>query len=315
MIDFKTLISLAGSEEGARILFEKLITSIVKLKHKEARSIRPNPGDWGIDTYLGELNDRIFVWQAKYFINGIENSQKSNIRESFQNLIKNSIEHSFKVDVWTLCIPCSLSAKETQWWENWKKKKEKENKIKIMLWDDSDLRDHLDSPDAQFLKLGYFGTQPSIANFIIERFKDEDEPKIHKLPDPDLYEESLFIKKLKAAGFSLLTSAKTEFFNAELLTQEIYDKGDTSEINSLEGLQEKLRSIWETRFNETFRTGQFELIYSDVMKVVEDYDDSKLQVKKIMASFVHKKGVLHQLANICEIGWTRDFQKLGISEE
>jgi hypothetical protein len=66
-IDFKSLISYAGSEDGARPLFQRLIASLLRIKHRDAREIRPNPGDWGIDILVGELSGHCLVWQVKYF--------------------------------------------------------------------------------------------------------------------------------------------------------------------------------------------------------------------------------------------------------
>jgi hypothetical protein len=66
-VDLKILISQAGTEEGARYLFQRLIASIVKIQHRDARQIRASPGDWGIDVIVGELAEHNSIWQAKYF--------------------------------------------------------------------------------------------------------------------------------------------------------------------------------------------------------------------------------------------------------
>ena len=77
MINFRQLEINTGSEEGARSQFQKLIAQIVKLKHNDAKEIRAAPGDWGIDVYIGTLTSgSCLVWQAKYFMNGIGDSQK-----------------------------------------------------------------------------------------------------------------------------------------------------------------------------------------------------------------------------------------------
>lgn len=79
-IDFKMLINQAGSEEGARVLFQRLIASLVRLKYKDAREIRPSPGDWGIDVLVGKLTGMSLIWQVKYFIDSVGDSQKKQIR-------------------------------------------------------------------------------------------------------------------------------------------------------------------------------------------------------------------------------------------
>ncbi len=308
-IDFQVLISHAGSEEGARFLFQRLASSLVNLLHRDAREIRPAPGDWGIDIIVGQLTGVSLVWQTKYFIHGIGDSQKNQIRESFSQLMKKASENSFLVDAWTLCIPCSLSTEEMQWWEKWKTKKSREYSVRIELWDETKIRTLLESPDAQYLTLGYFGGNPTIANYFIQAMADDPERDIQTLPEPELFKESSFVKKLKLGGISELLSAKTQFFNAELLVQELLDKGDPIEITAVHSLQEKLRSIWETRYNEACTSAQSQLsgLYPSVMKAVEESDKGAL-ASPIKASFVHKQGMLHQLANKCEVGWTKNFR-------
>jgi hypothetical protein len=141
--------------------------------------------------------------------------------------------------------------------------------------------------------------------------KEHPERDIQELPDFSLYEEALFIRKLKAGRTTEVTSAKTQFFNAELLAQEILDKGDLSEISSFRGLKEKLRSIWEIRFNEACAKTQVEIIglYPTVMKAVEDQDKKSLVSSEIKATLIHKQGVVHQMANRCDVGWTRNFRE------
>jgi len=307
-IDFKILISHSGSEEGARILFQRLISSLVHLQYKDAREIRPAPGDWGIDILVGKLTVKSFIWQAKYFLDGLGDSQKDQIRKSFNQLMTKAKENNFVVDVWTLCIPCSLSPEENQWWENWKSKNQKTHSVKIELWDELAIRTLLESPDAQYIAMGYFGMNPTMVQYFLQAMRDEPERNIQTLPEPGLYEESPFVKKLQACGIHQIHSAKTQFFNAELLIQEITDKGDPNEVTSVTSLREKLRSIWETRFNQACASGEqgFLYLYSQVMSTIEIQDKTSLK-SDIKASFVHKQGMIHQLANKCELGWTKNF--------
>jgi hypothetical protein len=309
-IDFKMLINQAGSEEGARVLFQRLIASLVRLKYKDAREIRPNPGDWGIDVLVGKLTGMSLIWQAKYFIDSVGDSQKKQIRDSFTQLMTKAKEHDFTVNAWTLCIPCNLSTDETTWWEGWKKRSSKKYRVKIELMDETALRAELESPDAEHIKMGYFGPNPTIISYFLQALKDHPERDIQELPELSLYEEALFIRKLKAGGIPELRSAKTQFFNAELLTQEIFDKGDTTEITSVQSIREKLRSMWETRFNDACANSEdLKGLCPTVMKAIEDQDGSALQSPDIKATFVHKQGIVHQMADKCEVGWSKDFRE------
>jgi hypothetical protein len=310
-INFRALIDRSGSIEGARALFQKLITSLIRLKHKDASEIRPYPGDWGIDVLVGNFVDSIFVWQVKYFIDGINNSQKSQIRDSFNTLMENSKKENFRVDNWKLCIPCNLSVKERQWWDTWSKKMTREHGIPIQLKDESTLRSELETFEARHLSEGYFGSIPSILNFYLQVINESDERDIVLLPDQSLYDDSLFIRKLEAAYIQELISAKTQFFNAELISQEIFDKNDSKENSSLLSLYEKLRSMWETRFNLCLCSSMSEvqILYPNLMQVIEQEDMDSLRTPVLKLSFVHKQGMVHQLADKCHVGWTRDFRK------
>jgi hypothetical protein len=310
-IDFRILISHAGSPDGARILFQRLIASLVRSKYRDAREIRPNPGDWGIDVLVGKITDRCFIWQAKYFIDGVEESQKKQIRESFTSLMEKSQEKKFKVDCWTLCLPCNLSPEESIWWDTWQKKMTKKYGVKIELLDETGLRADLESPDCAHIKLGYFGENPTIMHYFLQALNKIPERDVQELPEPSLYEDMLFIKKLKDGGVQEYFSAKTQFFNAELLTEEIIDNDIQTEIKALYSLREKIRSIWETRYNEeNSRDPPNSLILiSSVLKAIENQDKGSLSSPEIMASFVHKQGITHQLADKCQIGWTSDFRK------
>lgn len=161
-VDFRSLIPLAGSEEGARVLFERLIVALMRLKYRDAANLRAKQGDWGIDCFSGSLaGGTIIAWQAKYFINGVGQSQQKNIRGSLNAIVQASQEKKFKLTSWTLCIPCQLSPDERRWWEQWKKRSEKKTGIKINLLDEDGLRSLLFTRDAEHILHGTFGSNPT----------------------------------------------------------------------------------------------------------------------------------------------------------
>ena len=314
-INIRQLEIQAGTEEGARILFEKLIVHLMKVQYRDAKRIRSARGDWGIDAIRGELSSgTCIIWQAKYFINGIDKSQKEQIRDSFKQVVKKSKEKRFKIKAWSLCVPCSLSPEETKWWESWHKKKTKETNIIIGLIDETEIETMLMTSDAEHVRLGFFGDVPSMLDYYLQSIKGMEERDIQQLPDEKLYEKSMFIKKLIVAGIQETIAARTQFFNAELLKSEIHDKGDDDELNELVSLYEKIRSMWESRFNEALNSENPERevpnVYSKVLQAIEDTDKEILISPKLMASFLHKQGFMQQLADHCEIGWTQDFRTL-----
>jgi len=312
MLNLRQLEINAGTEDGARPLFQNLILQLVKLKHKNAKEIRPCPGDWGIDVLVGKLTSGpCLIWQAKYFMNGIGPSQKAQVNDSFNQLVQKSSEKDFKVDIWYLCVPCALSPQETEWWEEWSKKKATETGIRTELMCKSDIEELLLTSDAEGIRIQFrLGERPR------DSIEIARERIIQELPDDKAseYENSLFIKKLVIAGITENMSARSQFFNAELVQKDIHDKGDENEIVELKSLYEKIHSMWETRFNEALHcsdpkteTGK---VYSDMLKSIEQNDKGILGSPRILASFFHKQGFMQQLADICKIGWTPDFHTL-----
>jgi|SRR5271157_2386905 len=310
MINLKQLEITAGTVDGARPLFQKLILHLVKLKHGGAVEIRPSPGDWGIDVLVGELSSgKCLIWQAKYFNDGINKAQREQVNSSFEKLIEKSKEKEFKVDVWSLCVPCNLSPTEMKWWEKWRKEKTDETGVPIKLMCLSDIEQILMTPEAEGICLQFnLGGKVSPHT--------PGERIIHELPDEKAteYESSLFIRKLVLAGITENMSARSQFFNAELIQKEIHDKGDLKEMIELRSLYEKIHSMWETRFNEALQSNNREAevrrVYSDMLRSIEEEDKGILDSPTILASFFHKQGFMQQLADVCKIGWTPDFHKL-----
>jgi hypothetical protein len=76
LIDFAFLWQRTGFKEGGRALFERLIQDIVGIQHPDVATVEANPGDWGIDAFVGQLIEgSIAVWQSKYFVDGFGTTQ------------------------------------------------------------------------------------------------------------------------------------------------------------------------------------------------------------------------------------------------
>src|ERR1700685_2804108 len=57
-----------ANAQGARGDFEELIGQLVTaVRPGVARVVAANPGDWGIDVFVGNLGGLVTVWQSKYF--------------------------------------------------------------------------------------------------------------------------------------------------------------------------------------------------------------------------------------------------------
>jgi hypothetical protein len=308
MIDLRQLEIYAGSKEGARPLFQKLILQLVKLKHRNARDIRPAPGDWGIDILLGELTSGpCLIWQMKYFPDSIGKAQKQEIRDSFKQVFDKSASENFKVDVWYLCVPCVLSAPETQWWEKWEKEQTALTGINLELMCNSDIESLLMTPEATGIRSEFNLGIDKSATF--ERLIEELPPE--KSVE---YENSLFVQKLALAGIDDLDLARKQFFNAEIIKKEINGRGDTEEIKQLKNLYSKIQSMWYSRFlaasNSADPITETKKVYTGMLLAIEQMDKDQLISPKLQASFIHKQGFMQQLSDACTIGWSPDFRKL-----
>jgi hypothetical protein len=61
----------------------------------------------------------ITVFQVKYFPNGLKDSQKRQVRESFRHCRDNA---QFGTREWILCVPLDLSQEEIAWFTQWSAK-------------------------------------------------------------------------------------------------------------------------------------------------------------------------------------------------
>jgi len=79
-ISFRAHEVRVGSIDGARADFQQMIAQLVRASTPSVRTVAANPGDWGIDVFVGSLADEIVVWQSKYFIAGVGDAQQRQIR-------------------------------------------------------------------------------------------------------------------------------------------------------------------------------------------------------------------------------------------
>ncbi len=83
-ISFHAHLVRAG-EAGASQDFEQMLALLVpRIDGNQARLVWANPGDWGIDVLVGDLNRRVTIWQAKFFVRGFGRSQREQVTSSFQ---------------------------------------------------------------------------------------------------------------------------------------------------------------------------------------------------------------------------------------
>jgi WD40 repeat protein len=157
MINFAMHQARAG-QAGASQDFEQMLGLLVRATNGEANLIFANPGDWGIDVLVGDLRGRVTVWQAKYFVRGVDRSQKRQIAGSFASARKAAADHGYTLQRWVLCIPVSMDGPALQWWQNWRSEQQRDSGTVIELWDETRLRELLLRAEAGDLRRHYYNS-------------------------------------------------------------------------------------------------------------------------------------------------------------
>ena len=308
--DFRYLRDKYG-DAGARDIFEKICTELLHAKYGEnAHNIRVNKGDEGIDILVGDFSSPIDDYQCKFFLDGICDSQKKQIRESFQTAYKST---SYKLKNWILCVPCTFSASEYSWWSTWISKQKRITGIGISLFDGGYLISQLKKYD--IYKNAFDDDVRLMLEKILSHFDDEKK-KIHEEIivllneiDPDQYNDMLFVKKLENANIMLLDGCKRDFFNAELVEYTVHSQGNHEKNRILNNLKQKVYSMWETQYLRYASESDGNELLSRIYERIEDADSTTLNCSAIPeVSLFSKKGILHQWAEECSIGWLKDYK-------
>jgi hypothetical protein len=171
MINFAVHQARAGA--GASEDFEQMLALLVQAVEGEANLVFANPGDWGIDVLVGDLQGRVSIWQAKYFARGVAESQKKQINDSFNSAMRAASAHGYMVACWVLCVPSSMDGPTRQWWRNWQAKHERDGP-RIELWDETELRRLLLKPAATHIRQHYYNPY--------RHGGVDDEPKARRYP-------------------------------------------------------------------------------------------------------------------------------------
>ncbi len=301
-INFYSLIG-AGGKAGAREVFERLVVQLVRLQHRTMR-IEANPGDWGIDALVGELDGgTVAIWQAKFFIDGAGQVQQSQIRDSFEASIAAAKHEGHTLEAWTLCIPVSFNAPTAKWWSGWRRRMTTKHGVRIELWDDTELEALLLTPDATQVRHAYFHVPVTPL----------PSPPVKPLPAGITYDEMLFMKQLRAANVNEVESAKRQFFNADLLAREVADKQVPEHMQALETTQGEAHALWETRFSAACAQEPADPalpgLHGQVMVAIEQHHNAHPSIALPM-SVVHRLGSMHQVVENGEAGWVRQFRSI-----
>ncbi|MEE5107996.1 ABC-three component system protein [Pseudomonas alliivorans] len=121
--------------------------------------------------------------------------------------------------------------------------------------------------------------------------------KVEKFKDENQYEDHIFVIKMFVAGIhdSIKNHAKEFFYNAEL-ARKIFTSDRDRDL--LDDLYQKIKTVYqqELEHHVAHSTTSDQLISSVHAKIMEQHGEYLKSIIKDL-DLVHKKGMLHQLAN------------------
>lgn len=303
--DFDYLLKKHG-KEGSRSVFEDACTKAFSAKYKDAYPIECNPGDEGIDIFIGNFSEPIEVYQCKCFFYEIAEVQKTQIKASFKKAIESK---SFTMKKWCLCVPKSLNIDETKWWTTWSNSISSKYKVEIELFDETKLlrliketKIHLEIFDEEELQL--------LAEILTKlETKEERLKEIFSVPEEIDYDERIFTLKLKSANIDEnLDVYNKQFFNAEILTKEVQSKGIEDEMKELISLKNAIQEMWLTQYLMYDDETDGSRLLGMVNMRIEDQSNDILKTV-LSVGTTEKKGILHQLADECTVGWVKKYKE------
>jgi hypothetical protein len=280
-----------------------LVTDLVGVRHPTANEVAgPGGGDWGIDTYVGYLDDSVAVWQSKFFMDWKGDDQQKQVRNSFNQLMEKAADEKFSVDAWTLCVPCILPPGEQSWFDGWANRARRKYGIKtIDVWNGVRLRRLLMQPDAEHLRNMYFpnGPVPAVPA----------EP-VTVADDLAVLDNALFVRQLEEAGHVESDAARGFFFATEALARDLAARGDQLAVDALEELHLEVQGLWEGRFNSALPgadpVGRMAGLVDQVLRdAAQCPDPAGLRLRP-----AHRRGVAHRLVENARAGWVRHWRQV-----
>lgn len=295
-----------ANAQGAREDFEEMIGQLVTaVRPGVARVVAANPGDWGVDVFVGNLGGLVTVWQSKYFFPVVSTpTHQSQIRESFKSVIENAAKEGFKLAQWVLCVPASMDGPTTKWWDRWKRRQKQATGVVIELWDETELRRLLISPDAENVRRHYYepASQTVRPRAAVIGLAEEE---------ADRLETALFVRQLREAGHVEADASKEQFFNAELMAREIVDKSVPAEVAALSSAEAVIRGLWEDHFNEACLVCEDPRLPGLHRSVMDDIRDQHASLAAgLPGGPVHTCGLMHRIVDNRRAGWVRHWRQV-----
>ncbi|WP_235736809.1 hypothetical protein [Nocardioides alcanivorans] len=287
-----------------------MLSALVGQVHPTATDVRADPGDWGIDVFVGSLVDKVSIWQSKYFYTEIGKSQKAQIRESFASAMKHAEAEGYDVESWTLCVACELSAPERRWWDTKKREWERLHPhLNIDLWDAPVLRRRLMAPEAA----------PVVASFYAENGAQHSGTTISSRPlpvsfeEPPGYESALFVRQMRSAGISELDGQRAAYFNADLLVRDVAARKVPAELAAVREIDVTLVGHWEDSVADPATSPsveEYEISARRLFAHVMGATHKQSPPVELPVRPLHLRGFMHRVVEDSRAGWVHDWRDI-----
>ena len=305
---FRRFESDAGTRGGARAYFQLFITDLIKIQYPLASTVEgPGGRDWGIDTFVGELNGAVFVWQSKFILTWEDKTPQSQVRKSFDHVIEKAKEKGYEVKAWTLCVPCNLHPDQQKWFTGWAKRKKSESGVDVRIWNGAELRHQLMREDARDIRHHYF--PHTIGGAESQSVPLQLEP-LTAITDREQFDGALFVKQLQAAGHMETDAMRGLFFATEALFRDYTAKGDQRSLDALEELHMDIHEVWEHAFNQNRELADKDGKITGLIEAVMERAGSRPDPAHLLLRPAHKKGAAHRLVEAANAGWVKHWRQI-----
>lgn len=307
-VDFRVHAVRGNGDEFGRVDFHRMLTALIKVKQPTATEVRADPGDWGIDTFVGSLAGQVSVWQSKYFYDRVGPSQQAQIRESFASAMKHADANGYTVESWTLCVATTLSAPERRWWDGKTKAWRRDRPgVRVDLWDEPALRSLLMSPDAAHVFDEFYGPARDWS-------ATPASPAVSAVPvlrDTPSYSGALFMRQLNVAGASETDTQRQAYFSAEILARDIAERAVPAQIAALLEQDAEVHALWEEHWLDPARTPtpddygpSARRLLAGVLSALRGLPPPSV----VPARTAHVRGMLHRVVEDGRAGWVYDWR-------
>lgn len=298
----------AETMAGARVQFQMLVTDLVKVQQPTASAVEgPGGRDWGLDTFLGVLNGRVFVWQSKFVLEWTDSAPQGQVRASFNQLMEETKRRGFTVVAWTLCVPCDLSPDQQRWFDGWARRMRSKHGVEIKLWNGTELRHQLMREDARHVRAEYF--PHTVAAASVHSAERPAEP-VATTEDHAQFDSALFVRQLEVAGYEENDAARGLFFATEALFRDYSAKGDDHALAALEELHLDIHDVWEQAFNSERESADENGRMPRLVGLVMEQAGLRPDPAHLRLRPVHKKGAAHRLVEAERAGWVTHWREV-----